>query len=105
MRPPFWSDLIDRSIVPPKRPALTSAGKPSSASTQPPQPNHSKKHVLGELRGDLPDNEVRTIVHTAIGSVQSAQFYDSGLSPDRLGPLFTAGADAILTADGHHFSF
>jgi hypothetical protein len=53
----------------------------------------------------LPGNEVRTIVHTAIGSVQSALFYDGGLSPDRLGPLLTAGADAILTADGHHFSF
>jgi hypothetical protein len=52
----------------------------------------------------LPDNEVRTIVYTAIGSVQSALFYDSGLFPDRLGPLLTAGADVILTADGHHFS-
>ncbi len=31
---------------------------------------------------------------------QSALFYDSGLSPDRLGPLLTAGTDAILTADG-----
>jgi AcrR family transcriptional regulator len=62
-------------------------------------------HVLGELRGDLPDNEVRTIVHAAIGSIQSALFYDSGLSPDRLGPVLTAGAHAILTADGHHCSF
>jgi AcrR family transcriptional regulator len=55
-------------------------------------------HVLGGLRGDLHDNEVRTIVHAAIGSIQSALFHDSGLPPDRLGDLLTASANAILTS-------
>ena len=55
-------------------------------------------HVLGELRGDLPDGEVRAIVHAAIGAIQSVLFHDSGLPPERLGELMTASAHAVLAA-------
>ena len=53
-------------------------------------------HVLAELRGDLADSEVRTIVHAAIGAIQSVLFHDSGLPPERLGELMTASAHAVL---------
>lgn len=53
-------------------------------------------HVLRELRDDLHDSDARAVVHAAIGAIQSALFYDSGLPPERLGELLTASAQAVL---------
>jgi hypothetical protein len=55
-------------------------------------------HVLGELRADLADAEVRTVVHAAIGAIQSVLFHDSGLPADRLRLLMTRSAQAVLAA-------
>lgn len=53
-------------------------------------------HVLGELRPGLTDTEVRAVVHAAIGTIQSALFYDSGLDGQRLAELLADGAHAVL---------
>jgi AcrR family transcriptional regulator len=53
-------------------------------------------HVLAELRGGLPDEEVRALVHAAIGVIQSALLYHSGLPQQRLAELLTAKAHAVL---------
>jgi AcrR family transcriptional regulator len=55
--------------------------------------------VLGELRPGLVDAEARTLVHAAIGAIQSVFHHDSGLPDHRLAELVTAAAHAILT--GH----
>jgi AcrR family transcriptional regulator len=54
-------------------------------------------HVLGELRPDLSDSEARTIVHAAIGAIQSILFHDSGLPTAHLERIMTASARAVLT--------
>lgn len=53
-------------------------------------------HVLGELRPSLLDTEVRTLVHAAIGAIQSVLHYQSGLPNDRLAELITEAAHASL---------
>jgi AcrR family transcriptional regulator len=55
-------------------------------------------HVLAELRGGLPDEEVRALVHAAIGVIQSALFHHSGLPQERLEELLASGAQAVLAA-------
>jgi AcrR family transcriptional regulator len=53
-------------------------------------------HLLTELRGDLNDTEARTVVHAAIGAIQSSLFHTSGLPNDRLRALLTGTAVATL---------
>lgn len=53
-------------------------------------------HVLGELRPSLLDTEARTLVHAAIGAIQSVLHYQSGLPNDRLAELITEAAHASL---------
>lgn len=57
-------------------------------------------HVLAELRPDLIDSEVRTMVHAAISAIQSVLHHDSGLPRERLIELMTTAALAILTPNG-----
>jgi AcrR family transcriptional regulator len=56
-------------------------------------------HLLTELRGDLSDTEARTVVHAAIGAIQSSLFHTSGLPNDRLRALLTGTALAVLGWD------
>jgi AcrR family transcriptional regulator len=56
-------------------------------------------HLLTELRGDLSDTEARTVVHAAIGAIQSSLFHTSGLPNDRLRTLLTGTALAVLGWD------
>lgn len=53
-------------------------------------------HLVDELHPDLTDTDARTIVHAAIGAVQSPLFHNSGLAEDRLRVLLTDAARAIL---------
>jgi hypothetical protein len=53
-------------------------------------------HLVVELRPDLSDTEVRTLVHAAIGAIQSVLHHDSGLAAPRLAGLTTAAAVAVL---------
>lgn len=53
-------------------------------------------HLVDELRHDLSDTDARTVVHAAIGAIQSTLFHDSGPSNDRLRELLTAAARAVL---------
>jgi AcrR family transcriptional regulator len=53
-------------------------------------------HLLTELRADLSDTEARTVVHAAIGAIQSALFHNSGLPDDRLRRLLTTIAETVL---------
>ncbi|MGU3497777.1 TetR/AcrR family transcriptional regulator [Mycobacterium sp. C31M] len=53
-------------------------------------------HLVDELRPDLTDTDARTIVHAAIGAVQSPLFHNSGLAEDRLRTLLTDAARSIL---------
>lgn len=55
-------------------------------------------HVLGELRPSLSDTETRTIVHAAIGAIQSILFHDSGLPAAHLEIIMTTSAHAVLGA-------
>lgn len=52
--------------------------------------------VLGPLRPELADGELRLLVHAAIGAVQATLFYRSGLAPDRLTELLDITAHACL---------
>lgn len=52
--------------------------------------------VLGPLRPDLSDGELRLLVHAAIGAVQATLFHRSGLAPDRLTELLDVTAHACL---------
>jgi AcrR family transcriptional regulator len=52
--------------------------------------------VLGELRPELPENEARTLVHAAVGTIQSARNHDSGVPVERLTTLLTEAAVAVL---------
>jgi AcrR family transcriptional regulator len=53
--------------------------------------------VLGELRPQLPESEARTLVHAAVGTIQSARHHDSGVPVDRLKTLLTEAAITVLT--------
>lgn len=55
--------------------------------------------VVAPLRSDLPDAEVRVLVHAAIGSIQSILFHNSGLPEDRLGALLRGAAHSCLGVD------
>lgn len=52
--------------------------------------------VLGPLRPDLGDGELRLLVHAAIGAVQATLFYRSGLTEQRLAELLDVTAHACL---------
>ncbi|MGD0245187.1 MAG: TetR/AcrR family transcriptional regulator [Streptosporangiaceae bacterium] len=53
-------------------------------------------HLLGPLRPDLADGEVRLAVHAAIGAIQSTLFFRSGLAADRLSELLEEMAHGCL---------
>jgi AcrR family transcriptional regulator len=53
-------------------------------------------HLVTELRADLSDNDARTVVHAAIGAIQSPLFHNTGLDEDRLRVLLADAARAIL---------
>jgi AcrR family transcriptional regulator len=53
-------------------------------------------HLVDELRDDLSDAEARTVVHAAIGAIQSTLFHGVGLAEDRLRLLLTEAARAVL---------
>jgi AcrR family transcriptional regulator len=56
-------------------------------------------HLLTELRGDLDDTAARTVVHCAIGAIQSTLQHSAGLPKDRLRELLRRSALAVLTAE------
>lgn len=53
-------------------------------------------HLVDELRDDLSDADARTVVHAAIGAIQSPLFHGVGLAEDRLRVLLTDAARAVL---------
>ena len=53
-------------------------------------------HLISELRGDMSDADARTIVHAAVGAIQSPLFHNTGLAADQLRELLTEAARAIL---------
>lgn len=53
-------------------------------------------HLLDELRDDLSDSDARTVVHAAIGAIQSTLLHSIGLPEDRLRNLLAAAARAVL---------
>ena len=55
-------------------------------------------HLLTELRPDLDDSAARTIVHCAIGAIQSTLQHSAGLPADRLRDLLRRSAMAVLAA-------
>jgi AcrR family transcriptional regulator len=55
-------------------------------------------HLLTELRPGLDDSAARTIVHCAIGAIQSTLQHSAGLPEDRLRALLRQSAIAVLTA-------
>jgi AcrR family transcriptional regulator len=56
-------------------------------------------HLLTELRPGLDDSAARTIVHCAIGAIQSTLQHSAGLPEGRLRALLRQSAIAVLTAD------
>jgi AcrR family transcriptional regulator len=56
-------------------------------------------HLVDELRDDLNDADARTVVHAAIGAIQSPLFHGVGLAEDRLRLLLTDAARAVLGID------
>ncbi|MGH3635490.1 MAG: TetR/AcrR family transcriptional regulator [Mycobacterium sp.] len=57
-------------------------------------------HLVDELRDDLSDADARTVVHAAIGAIQSPLFHGVGLADDRLRVLLTEAARAVLGIAG-----
>jgi AcrR family transcriptional regulator len=53
-------------------------------------------HLVSELHADLSDADARTVVHAAVGAIQSTLFHDAGLGEDRLRELLTEAARAIV---------
>jgi AcrR family transcriptional regulator len=53
-------------------------------------------HLLREMRPGLDDAYARTIVHAAIGAVQSTLFHNVGLPDDRLRAALAGSAHAVL---------
>lgn len=56
-------------------------------------------HLLTELRPGLDDAVARTIVHCAIGTIQSTLQHSAGLPDDRLRDLLRRSALAVLATD------
>ncbi|WP_040589327.1 TetR family transcriptional regulator [Sciscionella marina] len=56
-------------------------------------------HIIAELRPDLIDSEVRTMVHAAISTIQSILDHESGLARERLIELMSTAALAVLGVD------
>lgn len=56
-------------------------------------------HVLAPLRRDLADGEVRVLVHSCVGAIQSTLFFRSGLARERLAALLTEIAHGCLGVD------
>ena len=56
-------------------------------------------HLLTELRPGLDDSVARTIVHCAIGAIQSTLQHSAGLPDDRLRDLLRRSALAVLATD------
>jgi AcrR family transcriptional regulator len=55
-------------------------------------------HVLAVLRPELSDAHLRTLVHGAIGAIQSVLFFTSGLPDDQLTDLLVSVAEAATSA-------
>jgi AcrR family transcriptional regulator len=55
-------------------------------------------HLLTELRPGLDDTAARTLVHCAIGAIQSTLQHSAGLPEERLRELLRQSAIAVLTA-------
>lgn len=53
-------------------------------------------HLVHELRTDLNDADCRTLVHAAIGAIQSPLFHSAGLAEDRLRVLLGEAARATI---------
>jgi AcrR family transcriptional regulator len=53
-------------------------------------------HLLREMRPGLDDAYARTLVHAAIGAVQSSLFHNIGLPDDRLRAALAGSATAVL---------
>jgi AcrR family transcriptional regulator len=53
-------------------------------------------HLVNELRTDLTDADARTVVHAAVGAIQSPLFHNTGVAEDRLRVVLTDAARAIL---------
>jgi AcrR family transcriptional regulator len=53
-------------------------------------------HLVSELRNDLSDSDARTVVHAAIGAIQSPLFHNTGLQKDRLRALLADAARSII---------
>jgi AcrR family transcriptional regulator len=53
-------------------------------------------HLLRELRPDLDDAYARTLVHAAIGAIQSPLFHNAGLSEDRLREALRQSALGVM---------
>jgi AcrR family transcriptional regulator len=56
-------------------------------------------HLLTELRPGLDDSAARTVVHCAIGAIQSTLQHSAGLPEERLRALLRRSAMAVLTAE------
>jgi AcrR family transcriptional regulator len=56
-------------------------------------------HVIRELRSGLDDAYARTVVHAAIGAIQSTLFHNVGLPEDRLRAALADSARAALFAE------
>jgi AcrR family transcriptional regulator len=52
--------------------------------------------TLGRLRPELGPGETRTVVHAALGAINSIAFHDPGLAPDALEALLGGAARAVL---------
>lgn len=57
-------------------------------------------HLVNEIRSDLTDADSRTLVHAAIGAIQSPLFHSAGLAEDRLRVLLADAARAALSSAG-----
>lgn len=53
-------------------------------------------HLLEEQRSDLDDASARSLVHAAIGAIQSTLFHNVGLPDDRMRVLLAQAARAVL---------
>ena len=52
--------------------------------------------TLTQLRPELGPSETRTVVHAALGAINSIAFHDPGLSPEALEALLSGAARAVL---------
>src|SRR6202034_1631423 len=56
-------------------------------------------HLLTELRPGLDDSTARTVVHCAIGAIQSTLQHSAGLPEERLRELLRQWAISVLTSE------